>query len=193
VIEAELKAEITSLDFFELKSKLLDLCKQPKQQIYWDIYFTKDSEFETSEQELRLRTIYTDKLPEKHIITYKTKPLDSESKSKEETETEISNADKMQEILLSLGFHVKIKFQKICENYNYQLLGQNFLITLVSFTEFNDKFIEIEVLTSNQIDLISRLSEIKQILTSLDIPEHLITNEYYTDFFLKKSKEKNSK
>lgn len=183
MIEVERKANITSFNIEKLKNKLLKFNSSPKNLSYFDTYFSaKEKRLLIEEKELRVRIIRENKKIIEQLLTYKGSPIDKNSKSKEELEVLIDNAENMIEIQKALGFKIHIQFEKHCENFKFQYQNHNLLVSLVSFSGKKEKFIEIETLIQNKNAFAETLKIIDNFCYKLGITEKYFTNQYYTDF-----------
>jgi len=182
-IEVERKAEISSLDLDEIFLKLYARTENAYSVEYIDTYLdNKHLNLAIDEQELRIRTINDEINSQKYLLTYKTKPIDTESKSKKEVELEIESAEAMLEIFLSMGFAIKAQFTKECVNFPFLYKGYSILATVVEFTDKSEIFLEIETQIETYENFELAMHIIGDIYKQLGIDSTHFTNEYYTDF-----------
>lgn len=182
IYEVELKARLKTGQIGDIAKILKDVYKcQAKRCIYNDTYFdTISKDFFKTERELRLRKIITDQA-EKVLLTYKDPPFDNLSKSKCEREVKVSSREETSAILGHLGYIEDISFEKHCINFQVKYRSFEILATLVSMSELEQDFIEVEVLTNNT-DAITQINEVlHEFLSRLNVAPEQLTNEYYTD------------
>lgn len=183
MIEVERKAEISSLDLEEIFLKLYARTENAYSVEYIDTYLdNKHLNIAADEQELRIRTINDEVNSQKHLLTYKSKPIDAESKSKNEIELEIESAETMLEIFRSMGFEVKAQFTKECVNFPFTYKGYTILATVVEFTDKSEIFLEIETQIEVYENFELAMHVVGEIFKQLEIDGSHFTNEYYTDF-----------
>ena len=125
MIEVEVKAKINSFD--EIKDKLNDLgAIKVKTEHQEDRYFNSPVvDFAKSDEALRIRETKTE---ESHnlFITYKGPKIDSKSKTREEVEMKIEDAEKCSRIFENLGFK---EVRTVIKDREYYSL-KNFEISL---------------------------------------------------------------
>ena len=119
MIEVEVKAKIRSFD--EMRKKLDEIgaikIKTERQE---DRYFNSPvKDFAKTDEALRIRETRSD---ERHnlFITYKGPKIDKKSKTREEVEMEIEDADKCSRIFENLGFKEVRTVVKDREYYKYE-------------------------------------------------------------------------
>lgn len=132
-------------------------------------------------RELRLRTISG--ASTRHVLTYKEAPVDEESQSKPEYETEVADRTVVEHTLLGIGLLIDIAFEKHCRNYRFDRAGRDFLATLVQVPEIDDStFIELETLVSDADEVQAALGAIKAVFAELGIdPATELNRSYYQD------------
>jgi predicted adenylyl cyclase CyaB len=186
--EIEIKAHLDDSILYDLEEKILALTPYKNEKVtYHDIYYdTEKNDFLHKEQELRLRKVdYKNK--QKTMITYKTAPFDTETKSKKEYEVFVSNFNIMQDIILNIGFKKVVEYTKECTNYAVKFLDECIIISVVFLPDLSKHFIELEILSEAIDDNITKkLKDILlKLLNQLTIPTNNITSKYYTDYIRK--------
>lgn len=129
-------------------------------------------------RELRLRTISG--ASTRHVLTYKEAPVDQESQSKPEFETEVADRSVVAHIFAGLGLVEDIAFEKHCRNYRFDRAGRDFLATLVQVPEIdNSTFIEIETMVPAADDVPAALDAINAVFVELGIDPVADRNSSY--------------
>ncbi len=137
MIELEAKFKVT--DLAEIERQLIQL-KFLKGKTYAqnDVYFNSSlRDFGETDEALRIRTVNQG---EKIELTYKGKKLSSESKSREEISVGIESSDKMEKILLNLGFKRVLAVEK----YRSTFVSEHLEVALDRVTGLGT-FVEIEL------------------------------------------------
>ena len=148
-LEIEIKIRIDKIDDIKKKLKALDFKPVIKKYLEFNIVFdTPDNKLKKKNILLRLR-----KTEKKAIITFKQspqKPVESKDyKIREEIEVEVSDFNKTQVILNSLGYGIYFIYEKYREVYK-----KDDVTVMIDLTPIGD-FIEIEG-KGTQIDATSR-------------------------------------
>lgn len=150
--------------------------------IYRDTYYELPARgLHALGRELRLRTISG--ASTRHLLTYKEAPVDEESQSKPEYETEIADRSVVAHMFAGIGLVEDIAFEKHCRNYRFHRDGRDFLATLVQVPEIDDStFIELETIVPASDDVPAALDAIKAVLVELAIdPATELNGRYYQD------------
>ena len=139
MIEVEVKAKIKSFD--EMREKLEEIgAIKVKTEHQEDRYFNSPvKDFAQTDEALRIRETLSD---EKHnlFITYKGPKIDKKSKTRQEVEMEIEDADKCSSIFEFLGFNEVRTVIKDREYYKFE----NYEISLDNVHGL-DPYMEIEI------------------------------------------------
>jgi adenylate cyclase class 2 len=178
VIEAELKARVRDPDHVRglLRSRAAE-----RLSTYHDTYYDQPGRSLTREgRELRLRIVDTGEW-RRSVLTYKGLVVDPASGSKTETETEVGDPCAVDAILLALGFAHLVAFDKYCANYAFIEAGREILATMVTVSELDGTFVEVETMAADAGEFESALAVVRAILRELGITEGDITTELYTD------------
>jgi adenylate cyclase class 2 len=177
-IEAELKARVTDVE--RVRQGLAEFAPG-EQAVYRDTYYDRpDGSLALNGEELRLRSIET-AARSRNVLTYKTMPTGLDTSSKVEHETEVTDRESTDEIILGLGHEVVIRFSKYCENHRFVAAGYGMLATLVTVPEIAGTFLEIETLVSDPADVPAALAAIRTVLADLGVGPDRLTDELYTD------------
>ena len=146
MIEVEVKAKINS--FEEIENKLETLgAEKSKTEFQEDIYFASPIvDFAQTDEALRIRETKSD---EKHnlFITYKGPKIDAKSKTREEVEMGIEDAEKASKIFENLGFKEVRTVVKDREYYQYE----NYEISLDNVHGL-EPYMEIEISLEDNSD-----------------------------------------
>ncbi len=130
-MEVEIKARIDNPAEIEKRLKKLGAIFQGEEEEV-DIYFSHPSrDFKVTDEALRIRN--------GKILTYKGPKVDSDTKSREEIEVEVDSGERMEALLIRLGFRPVAKVTKIRRKY---LVG-DVHVSLDHLAELGD-FVEIE-------------------------------------------------
>lgn len=181
-VEAELTAVVREPE--HVRAKLVERA-EAETSVYADTYYDRpDHSMDRDGYELRVRTITTGE--QRHtVLTYKEPPVDEESRSKPEHETEVGDPAVMGVVLRSLGLVKLIAFEKHCENYRFAAEGRDMLATVVTIPELGGRpFIELETMAEPE-DLRAALAAIRVIFDDLGITEDDAVTESYTDMVAK--------
>lgn len=179
MIEAELKADVHNPQHV---ASILRQWAAEDTVIYRDTYYELPGrELDSSGRELRLRTISG--ATTRHVLTYKEPPVDTESQSKPEYETEIVDRSVLAHMFSGIGLVEDIAFEKHCRNYRFHRDGRDFLATLVQVPEIDDStFIELETMVPASDDVPAALDAIKGVFIELGIdPATELNGRYYQD------------
>ena len=178
MIEAEIKAKVRDVDRVR---GLLGQRATGQVSRYHDTYYDRPGRPLTQDgRELRVRLVETDGR-QRCLLTYKGAAVDTQTGSKPETETEVSDAGAADAILLALGFTHLVAFDKHCVNYAFIASGRQIQATLVTVPELEGTFIEVETMSASPDDLGAALDVIRTLLDELDVPAGDMTSELYTD------------
>jgi adenylate cyclase class 2 len=176
VIEAELKARVGDP---EALSAALGRLARGDPSTYRDTYYdTPDGSLSGSGRELRVRVIEVG-ATRRAILTYKESPADEASQSKPEHETVVASADVVDVILSALGFVHLVAFEKRCVNYRFAARGRDMLATMVTVSEIDGSFIELETM-ADEGDLQAALGDVRAVLSELGVMEDDLTTDTYT-------------
>ena len=146
MIEAELKARLIDPD--AVRAALGERA-DVERAIYHDTYFdTTDGALERSGRELRLRTVEMPGLV-RHVLTFKEPTVDEESGSKPEYESTVATPDAVAYMVQALGYGPVLEFTKDCENHRFVDGGREFLATVVSVSEIEGTFLEVETMADD--------------------------------------------
>jgi adenylate cyclase class 2 len=165
MIEVEVKAHVNS--FSDVESKLKQIgAKKDKTEHQIDTYFNNPSfrDFEKTDEALRIRNTIINKEKSMIFVTYKGAKLDEVSKTREELEVSIENAEIMSSILKNLGFRPAADVEKKRTTY----LFKEYIITLDNVLKVG-KFVEIEKDVEEGEDFKDALDEIFKIYKKLGI------------------------
>jgi adenylate cyclase, class 2 len=134
-----------------------------------DIYFNApDRDFGKTDEALRLRNEGG-----QIFLTYKGKKLDPLSKTRKEVEVEIADFDKMEDILLSLGYRKTLQVRKVREIYHME----GMVLCLDRVYELGD-FVELETLAVGESDIPARRDSLINTMRRLGITGDLIRESY---------------
>ncbi|MFF3569009.1 class IV adenylate cyclase [Nocardia jiangxiensis] len=177
MIEAEYKARLTKPD--AVRAKLRDLA-QSESESYRDVYFdTEDNNLGRAGQEFRLRTI-SGANGTRHLLTFKDSAVDTETGSKPEFETVVSEREPLEEMITRLGYAPVIELTKHCENFRFASAGHDLLATVVTVPEIDGTFLELET-QATENDLQAVLADLRTVLADLGVSKGELTTELYTD------------
>ena len=172
MIEVEVKAHVT--DFKIIKDKLSSLgAREVKTEFQEDIYFNAPHrDFTQTDEALRIRRI-TSKDGNELILTYKGAKLDKLSKTREEIEVNIEDAENTKLILEKLGFKPVKPVQKDRVYYNIN----EYIITLDTVRGVGN-FMEIEKGLNEDDDYQESLDEIFSLYGKLGVTEGFERKSY---------------
>jgi adenylate cyclase class 2 len=170
-VEAEIKARLRNPVAVHTR---LDALATGVVERYRDRYFDV-----SGDRELRVRTITTAER-ERHLLTYKEPPVDVESGSRPEYETEVADPDVMSQILTGLGYRENLAFVKECVNYRIDRDNRRYLATLVTVPEIDGVFLEVET-TATESEVEAALAAIRDLLDGLGVGRAEETTDTYTD------------
>ncbi len=172
MIEVEVKAHVT--DFKIIKDKLSSLgAREVKTEFQEDIYFNAPHrDFTQTDEALRIRRI-TSKDGNELILTYKGAKLDKLSKTREEIEVNIEDAENTKLILEKLGFKPVKPVQKDRVYYNIN----EYIITLDTVRGVGN-FMEIEKGLNEDDDYQESLDEIFSLYGKLGVTEGFERRSY---------------
>ena len=163
MIEVEVKAKINS--FEEMREKLNKInAIKVKTEHQEDRYFNSPvKDFAQTDEALRIRET---KSEDKHdlFITYKGPKIDKKSKTREEYEMKIEDAEKCSKIFESLGFNEVRTVIKNREYYKYE----NFEISLDD-VEGLEPYMEIEISLDDGSDYSKAQQDIFDLFEKLDV------------------------
>ena len=113
-MEIEIKAEAD--DFGSIRKRLSELgAEYAGKTVQKDVYFNHpSSDFYRTDEALRVRYA-----SEGVFLTYKGPKLDMETKSREEIEVEVSDGEKVENVLEKLGFHRVGTVRKLRTLYSF--------------------------------------------------------------------------
>ncbi len=142
-----------------------------------DIYFNApDRDFGKTDEALRLRNEGG-----QIFLTYKGKKLDPLSKTRKEVEVEIADFDKMEDVLLSLGYRKTLQVRKVREIYHME----GMVLCLDRVDELGD-FVELETLAIGENDIPARRDSLISTMRRLGITGDLIRESYLEMLLVKK-------
>ena len=172
MIEVEVKAKIRSFD--EMRKKLDEIgaikIKTERQE---DRYFNSPvKDFAKTDEALRIRETRSD---ERHnlFITYKGPKIDKKSKTREEVEMEIEDADKCSRIFENLGFKEVRTVVKDREYYKYE----NYEISLDNVHGLKP-YMEIEISLEDNSDYSKAQESIFELFEKLGINDGFERTSY---------------
>lgn len=172
MIEVEVKAKINSFD--EMRKKLDDLgAIKVKTERQEDRYFNSPvKDFAQTDEALRIRETRSN---ENHnlFITYKGPKIDAKSKTREEVEMEIEDADKCSKIFENLGFEEVRTVIKDREYYKYE----NYEISLDNVHGL-EPYMEIEISLEDNADYTEAQNSIFELFERLGITEGFERTSY---------------
>ncbi len=172
MIEVEVKAKIRSFDEMRKKLDEIDAVKV-KTEHQEDRYFNSPvRDFAQTDEALRIRETKSD---EKHnlFITYKGPKIDTKSKTREEVEMEIEDADKATKIFENLGFKEVRTVVKDREYYNYE----NYEISLDNVHGL-EPYMEIEISLEDNSDYSKAQESIFELFEKLGITDGFERTSY---------------
>ncbi len=174
MIEVEMKIPVNELSRYEhilqeIGAEFLG------EEHHIDLYFQHPCrDFRVTDEALRVR-ICGDKI----FLTYKGSKKDFKLKVRPEIEVEVSNAEKIMEILLLLGFKCVAKIRKRRRVYK----AFNLKIALDSVSGLGN-FIEIEAIVDEEYS--NAIDKVKTIARYLNLPLDKSIIESYLELYLKK-------
>ena len=172
MIEVEVKAKIKSFD--EMRKRLDDInAVKVKTEHQEDRYFNSPvRDFAQTDEALRIRET---KSEEKHnlFITYKGPKIDAKSKTREEVEMGIEDADKASKIFENLGFKEVRTVVKDREYYKYE----NYEISLDNVHGL-DPYMEIEISLEDNSDYSKAQESIFELFEKLGITDGFERTSY---------------
>ena len=172
MIEVEVKAKIRSFD--EMRKRLDDInAVKVKTEHQEDRYFNSPvRDFAQTDEALRIRET---KSEEKHnlFITYKGPKIDAKSKTREEVEMGIEDADKASKIFENLGFKEVRTVVKDREYYKYE----NYEISLDNVHGL-DPYMEIEISLEDNSDYSKAQESIFELFEKLGITDGFERTSY---------------
>lgn len=172
MIEVEVKAKIRSFD--EMRKRLDEInAVKVKTEHQEDRYFNSQvRDFAQTDEALRIRETKSD---DKHnlFITYKGPKIDAKSKTREEVEMEIEDADKASKIFENLGFKEVRTVVKDREYYQYE----NYEISLDNVHGL-EPYMEIEISLEDNSDYSKAQESIFELFEKLGITEGFERTSY---------------
>ena len=172
MIEVEVKAKIRSFD--EMRKRLDEInAIKVKIEHQEDRYFNSPvRDFAQTDEALRIRET---KSEEKHnlFITYKGPKIDAKSKTREEVEMGIEDADKASKIFENLGFKEVRTVVKDREYYKYE----NYEISLDNVHGL-DPYMEIEISLEDNSDYSKAQESIFELFEKLGITDGFERTSY---------------
>lgn len=180
-IEAELKARVRDAE--SVRDHLRRLSSE-EVSTYHDTYYDWPGGLLTRRgQELRIRVIENAGRLQA-VLTYKDPAVDAVSGSKPEDETTVGQGGVLDVVFTELGLVHLVTFEKRCVNYAFTAHGREIRATLVTVSELDGTFVEVETLVNEQSDVAAALNVIRSVLADLDVSEDDVTTEQYTDAVL---------
>ena len=172
MIEVEVKAKIRSFD--EMRKRLDEInAVKVKTEHQEDRYFNSPvRDFAQTDEALRIRETKSD---DKHnlFITYKGPKIDAKSKTREEVEMEIEDADKASKIFENLGFKEVRTVVKDREYYQYE----NYEISLDTVHGL-EPYMEIEISLEDNSDYSKAQESIFELFEKLGITDGFERTSY---------------
>ena len=172
MIEVEVKAKIRSFD--EMRKRLDEInAVKVKTEHQVDRYFNSPvRDFAQTDEALRIRETKSD---EKHnlFITYKGPKIDEKSKTREEVEMEIEDAEKASKIFENLGFKEVRTVVKDREYYQYE----NYEISLDNVHGL-EPYMEIEISLEDNSDYSKAQESIFELFEKLGITDGFERTSY---------------
>ena len=163
MIEVEIKAKIDDKNDALNKINSLGATYSHSEE-QEDIYFNApDKDYKQTDEALRIRLIPTDDEIKK-ILTYKGPKIDSESKTRKEIEVEISDLDKMTDILIELGFKPSAIVSKVRRIFKYK----DYTLTLDKLEKIG-YYMEIEYVCDDDENIENIRNNIMKIFEKMDI------------------------
>lgn len=172
MIEVEVKAKIDGFDKMRKRLENINAIKI-KTERQEDRYFNSPvKDFAKTDEALRIRETKSD---EKHnlFITYKGPKIDAKSKTREEVEMKIEDADKCSKIFENLGFKEVRTVVKDREYYKYE----NFEISLDDVHGL-DPYMEIEIDLEDNSDYSQAQKSIFELFEKLGITDGFERTSY---------------
>ena len=143
-----------------------------------DIYYNApDRDFGLTDEALRLR-----KEGGQVFLTYKGKKLDAKSKTRKEVEVEVADFNKMEDILLSLGFKITLRVRKVREIYHLD----GAVVCLDRVDGLGD-FVELETLAADESEIEKRRDWLIDVIHRLGVQGELIRESYLEMLLAKKN------
>ena len=172
MIEVEVKAKIRSFD--EMRKRLDEInAVKVKTEHQEDRYFNSPvRDFAQTDEALRIRETKSD---DKHnlFITYKGPKIDAKSKTREEVEMEIEDAEKASKIFENLGFKEVRTVVKDREYYQYE----NYEISLDNVHGL-EPYMEIEISLEDNSDYSKAQESIFELFEKLGITDGFERTSY---------------
>jgi adenylate cyclase class 2 len=143
-----------------------------------DIYYNApDRDFGLTDEALRLR-----KEGGQVFLTYKGKKLDAKSKTRKEVEVEVADFNKIEDILLSLGFKITLRVRKVREIYHLD----GAVVCLDRVDGLGD-FVELETLAADESEVEKRRDWLIDVIHRLGVQGELIRESYLEMLLAKKN------
>ena len=163
MIEIEIKAKIDDKNDALNKIKSLGASYSHSEE-QEDIYFNApDKDYRETDEALRIRLVPIDGEVKK-ILTYIGPKIDSKSKTRKEIEVEVTDLDKMTDILIALGFKPSAIVSKVRRIFYYD----EFTITLDKLEKIG-YFMEIECMTNDEEDIEQTRDNIMELFKKMGI------------------------
>lgn len=131
-------------------------------------YNAPHRDFAETDEALRLR-----EQSGRVYMTYKGKKLDSKSKTRKEVEVEVADREKMEDILLSLGFKKTLQVHK--KRDIYHLKGAEICVDRV---EGLGDFVELETMATDMSEMEKKRDELISLMRELGVHGELIRESY---------------
>ena len=112
-------------------------------------------------------------------VTFKKRELSGKTEINTETEFEIINPEKMQDLFFYMGYEILVDKHKISKVYKYK----NANVEINTVKRLGD-FIEVEVVAENENQTDDAIKVINEIFEMLDINEDKIEDRLYIDLLL---------
>lgn len=175
MIEIEIKARA---DLDALRKKLKQEGAALERTVeQTDIYYNApDRDFGKTDEALRLRNEGG-----QIFLTYKGKKLDAKSKTRKEVEVEVADLEKMEDILLSLGFKRTLRVHKTREEYHLD----GAVVCLDRVDGLGD-FVELETMAVDESAIAERRDWLIDTMRRLGVKGDLIRESYLEMLLAKK-------
>jgi len=170
LIEVEVKYKVECHELEIIEKKLIDMgYKLIKSGKEVDIYFNSPiRDFRISDEALRVRISY-----EGYFLTYKGKKMDKKTKTREELNVRIDNAEIMQKILFKLGFS---RVKEVVKNR--KIYFKDDVYVCLDKVENLGCFLELEKDVCKKDEVKDSIKKLKTLAEKLGIRGESITSSY---------------
>lgn len=167
MIEIEIKAAASNKELLRALKDAGAVFEKSVEQV--DTYYNApDRDFGKTDEALRLR-----RQGNNVYLTYKGKKLDPLSKTRQEIEAQVCDRQKMEDILLALGFRKTLAVSK--KRDIYHLEGAEVCVDRV---EGLGDFVELETIVSDTSEMDRKRDELIRLMRSLGVKGELIRESY---------------